>query len=103
MARARERANFANVIQARFTYHAPHNEAARGDALMGIRTTARSILRLALGVAFAAAFSGPTIAQKTSGAGDWSSSNFDQSANRYSPLTQITTKNVATMQQVWSF
>src|SRR5204863_7042492 len=70
---------------------------------MGNRMMVRLTARLAFGVAFAAAFSGPTIAQKTSGAGDWSSSNYDQSANRYSPLTQITTKNVATMQQAWSF
>src|SRR5262249_48333577 len=44
-----------------------------------------------------------SIAQRTSGATDWPSSNYDQSANRYSPLTQITTKNVDTLQEVWSF
>jgi quinoprotein glucose dehydrogenase len=59
--------------------------------------------RLALGVAFAAAFAAVSIAQRTPGATDWSSSNYDQSANRYSPLAQITTKNVATLQQVWSY
>jgi quinoprotein glucose dehydrogenase len=37
------------------------------------------------------------------GATDWPSTNYDQSANRYSPLTQITGKNVGTLQQVWSF
>ena len=63
----------------------------------------RLTARLALGMAFATAFGGLSIAQKTSAAGDWPSSNYDQSANRYSPLTQITTKNVGTLQQVWSF
>jgi quinoprotein glucose dehydrogenase len=37
------------------------------------------------------------------GATDWPSTNFAQSANRYSPLTQITAKNVGMLQQVWSF
>ena len=37
------------------------------------------------------------------GATDWPSTNYDQTANRYSPLTQITAKNVSTLQQVWSF
>ena len=38
----------------------------------------------------------------TTGATDWPSTNYDQSANRYSPLTQITAANVSTLQQVWS-
>jgi quinoprotein glucose dehydrogenase len=38
-----------------------------------------------------------------SGGADWPSANYDQSANRYSPLTQITAANVRTLQQVWSF
>ncbi len=57
-------------------------------------------LRLALGVAslsFAAACA------RSPGATDWPSTNYAQSANRYSPLTQITAENVATLQQVWSF
>ena len=37
------------------------------------------------------------------GATDWPSTNFTQSANRYSPLTQITAENVATLERVWSF
>src|SRR5207247_5480739 len=37
------------------------------------------------------------------GATDWPSTNYDRSANRYSPLNQITAKNVGTLQQVWSF
>ena len=32
----------------------------------------------------------------------WPSTNYGQSANRYSPLTQITAENVATLQRVWS-
>lgn len=34
---------------------------------------------------------------------DWRSSNYDASANRYSPLDQITAANVTTLQQAWSF
>ena len=33
---------------------------------------------------------------------DWQSTNYGESANRYSPLEQITPGNVATLQQVWS-
>jgi glucose dehydrogenase len=62
--------------------------------------------RLALGVACAALAATSTavsIADGASRATDWPSTNYDQTANRYSPLTQITTKNVGTLQQVWSF
>jgi len=38
-----------------------------------------------------------------SGATDWPNTNYAQSANRYSPLTQITAKNVSTLERVWSF
>ncbi len=34
---------------------------------------------------------------------DWRSVNYDDTANRYSPLDQITPQNVATLQQAWSF
>ena len=34
---------------------------------------------------------------------DWPSTNYDETANRYSPLDQITAANVATLQQAWSF
>jgi quinoprotein glucose dehydrogenase len=56
--------------------------------------------RLALGVAFAAALSGNGAAQS---AADWPSSNYNESANRYSPLDQITAANVATLQPAWHF
>jgi quinoprotein glucose dehydrogenase len=59
--------------------------------------------RLALGVAFAAACAAVGTADGTPGATDWPITNYAQSANRYSPLDQITAKNVATLQQVWSF
>jgi quinoprotein glucose dehydrogenase len=60
--------------------------------------------RLALGVAIAAAFAAAVHSQDaTSGATGWPSVNYDQSANRYSPLDQITASNVSTLQQVWSF
>ena len=61
--------------------------------------------RLAFGVAFlslAAASTSLSTADGTPGATDWPSTNYDQSANRYSPLTQITAQNVSTLQQVWS-
>jgi quinoprotein glucose dehydrogenase len=64
---------------------------------------ARSVSRLALGVACAAAFTAVSIAQRSPGPVDWPSTNYDQRANRYSPLTQITAKNVGTLEQVWSF
>ena len=35
--------------------------------------------------------------------GDWPSVGRDAGARRFSPLTQITTKNVATLRQAWSF
>ncbi len=46
--------------------------------------------RLALGVAVAAALAAVSSAQRTPGATDWPSTNYAQSANRYSPLDQIT-------------
>jgi quinoprotein glucose dehydrogenase len=60
--------------------------------------------RLALGLAIAATFAAAVRTQDgTSGATDWPSINYDLSANRYSPLDQITAENVSTLQQVWSF
>jgi quinoprotein glucose dehydrogenase len=47
--------------------------------------------------ALAASAAGPNQAT------DWRSVNYDDTANRYSPLDQITPQNVATLQQVWSF
>src|SRR5438876_3076388 len=81
----------------------PVTTSRHEGALMGNSTMERLTAKLALGVAFATAFGALSIAQRTSGAGDWPSTNYDQTANRYSPLTQITTKNVATLQRVWSF
>src|ERR1700704_429140 len=62
--------------------------------------------RFALGVACAALAATSTAvstADGAPGATDWPSINYDQTANRYSPLTQITARNVGTLQQVWSF
>src|SRR4029077_14677238 len=72
-------------------------------ALLGSGKMAGAASRVALAVAIAAAFTVVSVAQRTPGATDWPSSNYDQSANRYSPLTQITARNVSTLQQVWSF
>src|SRR5215475_3380633 len=67
---------------------------------------ARLASRLAVGVACAALAAISTTvnsADGPSGATDWPSTNYDHTANRYSPLKQITPRNVATLQQVWSF
>jgi quinoprotein glucose dehydrogenase len=56
-----------------------------------------------MGVALAAALGTIGAAQRPSGAADWASSNYNESANRYSPLDQITAANVATLQPAWRF
>jgi quinoprotein glucose dehydrogenase len=60
------------------------------------------ISRLSAGIVVAAAAVASGVAQQTAGPTGWSASNYDQSANRYSPLTQITPANVSTLQQAWS-
>jgi len=82
----------------------PTWKSRRGAALLGSRTMPGFASRLTLGVAIAAAFAAAVRAQDgTSAATGWPSVNYDQSANRYSPLDQITAENVSTLQQVWSF
>ena len=58
--------------------------------------------RLIAGVVIAVAASAVGVAQHTPGPTGWSASNYDHSANRYSPLTQITPANVSTLQRAWS-
>jgi quinoprotein glucose dehydrogenase len=58
--------------------------------------------RLITCAVIAASISVAAIAQGTAEKTGWSSSNFDQSANRYSPLAQITPANVSTLQRAWS-
>jgi outer membrane protein assembly factor BamB len=58
--------------------------------------------RLITGAVIAASVSVAAIAQGTAEKTGWSSSNYDQSANRYSPLAQITPANVSTLQRAWS-
>ena len=58
--------------------------------------------RLSAGIVIAAAAGAVGVAQHTQGPTGWSASNYDQSANRYSPLTQITPANVSTLQRAWS-
>ncbi|MEO8679384.1 MAG: PQQ-binding-like beta-propeller repeat protein, partial [Vicinamibacterales bacterium] len=53
--------------------------------------------------ALASAFATAGFAVGPGTATDWRSTNYDGSANRYSPLEQITAANVTTLQQVWSF
>jgi len=54
-----------------------------------------SPLALAATMAFVSTADGPR-------ATDWPGTNYNNDANRYSPLTQITTKNVNTLRQAWS-
>src|SRR5262245_47042006 len=77
----------------------------RGPKWARIRrgTLARFTSRLALGVAFAALLGATGGAQVQPNATGWSASNYNESANRYSPLDQITAANVATLQPAWRF
>src|SRR5712691_7757272 len=59
--------------------------------------------RLAMGVALAAGLGTIGAAQRPSSPTDWPSSNYNESANRYSPLDQINAANVATLQPAWRF
>src|SRR5258706_12569837 len=59
--------------------------------------------RLAMGVAVAAGLGSIGAAQRPSSPNDWPGSNYNQSANRYSPLDQINAANVATLQPAWRF
>jgi quinoprotein glucose dehydrogenase len=67
---------------------------------------ARATWRLASGVIVVAVLAaqgtaqGPAVAQAP--AADWPTTNYSDTANRYSPLDQITGQNVATLQQVWN-
>src|SRR5437899_6204998 len=56
-----------------------------------------------LGVAFVALLGATGGAQVPPNATGWSASNYNESANRYSPLDQITAANVATLQPAWRF
>jgi quinoprotein glucose dehydrogenase len=56
-----------------------------------------------LGVALAALLGATAGAQVPPNATGWSASNYNESANRYSPLDQITAANVATLQPAWRF
>jgi quinoprotein glucose dehydrogenase len=59
--------------------------------------------RFALGVACATTLAAAGTAAGPSVATDWQSTNYDSTANRYSPLDQITASNVATLEKAWSF
>jgi len=61
------------------------------------------ISRLALGVTFAAGLTAVGAAQRPPSAADWPGSNYNESANRYSPLDQINAANVAALQPAWRF
>src|SRR5262249_30829399 len=53
------------------------------------------------GTAIAAALFAVTSADVTPRVTDWPATNFANSANRYSPLDQITAQNVATLERAW--
>lgn len=54
-------------------------------------------------VAAAALASGSAVVAQAPATGEWRSSNFNETANRYSPLEQFTPANVTTLQRAWSF
>ncbi len=58
--------------------------------------------RLALSVTVLSLGAGWIAVSAQQGATDWRSTNYAASANRYSPLMQITADNVATLERVWS-
>jgi glucose dehydrogenase len=62
----------------------------------------RFISRLSAGVVIAAAAGAVGVAQQSPAPTGWSASNYDLTANRYSPLVQITPANVGTLQRAWS-
>ena len=84
-----------------FHYHAS-NKGRVDAALTGSWTMVRFVSRVALGVALAAATAAVGIAQSKTAATDWPSTNYANTANRYSPLDQITAQNVATLEKAWS-
>jgi glucose dehydrogenase len=67
-----------------------------------MKTMTGRLSRLALGALCAATVAAVNAADGPP-ATDWRSSNYDETANRYSPLDQITPRNVASLQRVWSF
>jgi quinoprotein glucose dehydrogenase len=62
----------------------------------------RQALRLLTGTAVAVALSAVMTADVSPRTTDWPATNFANSANRYSPLDQITARNVATLERAWS-
>ena len=58
--------------------------------------------RLSAGIVIAAVAGAISVAQHTPAPSGWPASNYDDSANRYSPLTQITPANVGTLERAWS-
>jgi len=58
--------------------------------------------RLSAGIVIAAVAGAIGVAQHTPAPSGWPASNYDDSANRYSPLTQITPANVGTLERAWS-
>jgi len=66
---------------------------------------ARLIARTALGLVLATMVAAAAIRAQSpeTPPGEWRSANFDNSANRYSRLEQITPGNVSQLERVWSF
>ena len=63
----------------------------------------RRASRLSLGLIITATLGVAGNAAGPNTATDWRATNYDDTANRYSPLTQITADNVTQLQQAWSF
>src|SRR5262245_64136463 len=66
-----------------------------------VSATGAAVLAVAMSV-----WAQGTASKNTSGQiapGDWPNLNRDLAANRYSPLTQINTSNVASLKQAWTY
>src|SRR5260221_9810835 len=78
-------------------------DAAAKRHCPGAGMMARSAVRLGLSAVLAASLATAISAADGAPGADWPASNYANSANRYSPLDQITAQNVTTLQQTWSF
>src|SRR5262245_7226740 len=77
--------------------------AASRRLCRGARLMAHSALRLTFSAVVAVSLSTVISAADDKPGADWPVTNYANSANRYTPLDQITAQNVATLERVWSF
>jgi len=68
-----------------------------------MRAVSKTVLAVAVAAALAGAWAAKGSAQRASAGTDWPATSYNGTADRYSPLDQITAANVSTLQQAWSF